>query len=166
MRATLLEGTEGAGLIIPPLKLVISSELIISMGDSKKRGIFAFFNATRDQAKDIGMVIAVVCLVFAYYSNDIRAIPFVIIILIVNLVFCNIYKPIASVWLRIAHIIGTITSKIILSGVFILILIPMGIVRQIIGIDSLMLRQWKENDASVLKIREHLYGPSDVEKPY
>jgi hypothetical protein len=136
------------------------------MGDSKERGIFAFFKATRDQAKDIGMVIAVVCLVLAYYSNDIRAVPFVIIILIINLVFCNIYKPIASVWLRIAHLIGTITSKIILSSVFVLILIPVGIVRQIIGIDSLMLKQWKKGNSSVFKIREHLYEPSDVDKPY
>jgi len=86
--------------------------------------------------------------------------------LIINLINCTIYKPIATIWINLAHYFGKITSAIILSVLFFVMVVPVGIFRRLIGLDSLALNQWKKDNSSVFKVREHTYEPQDLDNPY
>jgi len=132
----------------------------------KKSYAWPFSNTTREEAKDAGMIIALICLILSYYYHDNRIMIVAMICLVVNLIKCNLYKPIAAMWINISHILGSITSLLIMSILFLAMVIPVGVIRRLIGFDSLSLKQWKKNDSSVFKIRDHTFEPVDLDNPY
>jgi hypothetical protein len=57
-------------------------------------------------------------------------------------------------------------SKVLLAVVFYVIVTPIGVVRRMLGHDSLRLRAFKSGDGSVMRTRGHVFAPGDLEKPY
>jgi len=55
---------------------------------------------------------------------------------------------------------------VLLAAVFYLIVTPIGVVRRLLGHDSLRLRAFKADGASVMHPRQHVFGPGDLDKPY
>jgi len=78
----------------------------------------------------------------------------------------SVFKPFAKLWFGLSHFIGTFLSKIILSIVFYTIITPMGLLRQMMGKDSLMLKKFKRGSNSVFVERNHTYKSEDILKPY
>ena len=69
-------------------------------------------------------------------------------------------------WFGLSHVMGTVMSKVLLAAVFYLIVTPVGVVRRLLGHDSLRLRAFKRGDASVLHPRHHVFVAGDLDKPY
>jgi hypothetical protein len=132
----------------------------------KEYSILLLSNITREQAKDTGMLIAVIFLIMSYYMHDIRLSYLAMGVLIVDLVACILFKPAAKLWFGMSHILGNVVSKIVLSIIFIVMVIPVGMIRRLLGKDSLYLNRWKKNDGSVFKVREHIFEPADLDNPY
>lgn len=86
--------------------------------------------------------------------------------LVLDMVFPQIYAPIAILWFGLSHLLGTIMSKILLSILFFGILTPIAILRRAFGKDSLKLRAFKKSEESVMSVRNHLFVARDIEKPY
>jgi len=95
------------------------------------------------QSKDTGMAIVLLCMLFGYIGQDDRSIIMAIVFLVINMTFPVIYRPFAKVWLGVSGVLGRIMSK-----------------------DLLKLKKWKQDTSSVFKVRDHLYTPDDIEKPY
>ena len=72
----------------------------------------------------------------------------------------------AVVWLGLSHIIGTIVSKILLTVVFFVIVVPVATARRLMSKDTLQLRKFKKGTESVMKMRDHVFASVDIEKPY
>jgi hypothetical protein len=123
---------------------------------------------TRDQSKDTGMALVLIFLILGQFFPE-RAGLFhicAITALVIDMVWPAIYKPAAWLWFGFAHILGTLVSKLLLAIVFIFLVTPVGIVRSILGKDTLLLKRWKKNELSVFHVRDHSFRPEDVEKPY
>jgi len=73
---------------------------------------------------------------------------------------------ISVIWFGFSHILGTVISKIILTIVYILLVIPVGIFRRLIGKDSLQLSEFKKGNNSVMKTRNYNFSSKDIEYPY
>ncbi len=125
-----------------------------------------FNSASKEQTKDFGQVLSLVCLVAALYTDRKQLEQAAVALLLLNLVYPALYKALASVWLNFSNLLGRVVSKIILTVVFALLVIPFGIVRRLLGCDSLHLKQWKKDGSSVFKVRDYKYGPEDVSRPY
>ncbi len=121
---------------------------------------------SKKQASDTGMAIVLLLLIIAMLTENDIFILFSIVALIVNMVFPNFYYPSAVIWLGFSHIIGTIVSKVILTAIFFLFVVPVAIIRKIIGKDTLQLKDFKKSNISVMKIRNYKFSASDIEKPY
>ena len=61
---------------------------------------------------------------------------------------------------------GTVMSTIILSIVFFLLVVPVGMIRKSFGKDSMQLKKWKNGRDSVLVVREHEITLEDIQNPY
>lgn len=85
---------------------------------------------------------------------------------VVNMIWPQIYRPLAVLWFGLSDVLGAITSKISLSIVFLLFLTPVGILRRMSGKDSLKLRAFKADQGSVMLNRKHTFTAKDLEKPY
>jgi hypothetical protein len=121
---------------------------------------------TKEQSKDTGMAMVLICLLLGYFSRNYHLISLGIILLIVDMVVPNVFRPVAKIWLGISHVLGTIMSKLLLTVIFFLVVTPVGIIRKVFGKDTLKLKKWKKDTASVFTVRDHSFEAGDIETPY
>ena len=74
-----------------------------------------FSSITRDQSKDTGMAMVLILLICGFIFDNILYFKIAIPVLIINMTIPLIYKPVAFIWLKFSHILGTFVSKIVLS---------------------------------------------------
>lgn len=123
-------------------------------------------NISIDQCKDTGMAVVLIFLLIGFFTKNqiyyISSIPF----LLVNMVRAEIFRPVARVWIGFSYLLGTIVSKMILSIIFYVMVVPVGIIRRKAGKDAMQVKKWKKKSDSVFHQRHHKFKPEDLETPY
>ncbi|MDR1478695.1 MAG: SxtJ family membrane protein, partial [Planctomycetaceae bacterium] len=110
-----------------------------------------------------------------------------LIVLIVNMICPTAFKPAAVLWFGLAEVLGTVVSRIVLTLVFVLMVIPVGLLRYYAGSDPMRLKEWKQKkfpqtsqnsesvkvggggaryEDSVFIERNHQYSAQDIINPY
>jgi hypothetical protein len=127
-----------------------------------------FFQQSIDlhQAKDTGMAFTLIFLLLGYFWGMKYSYLIAIILLLINMIWPKIFIPAANIWISLSLLIGTVVSKIVLSIIFFLIVSPIGLMRKLMGKDSLQLNQWKKDQSSLFRERKHNFTSKDVENPY
>jgi len=87
-------------------------------------------------------------------------------LLIVTMTVPNLFKPFAFIWLNLAQLLGEISSKVILTTIFFVIVTPIGIIIQYVRKDPLNIRSFKRSKDSVFKTKDHMYTQNDIINPY
>jgi len=77
-----------------------------------------------------------------------------------------VYKPVAVAWLGLSNLLGTVMPKILLAILFFAVVTPIGVLRRLLGKDTLKLRDFKASNESTLLVRNHLFVGQDIERPY
>ena len=110
------------------------------------KGLGSYFPKTisKKQASDTGMAIVLILLLIGLFTGNNLNYKIAIAVLVVNMVFPMIYYPFAVFWLGFSTLLGTIVSKIILSIVYIVLVVPIGLLRRILGKDTLYLKEFKK----------------------
>lgn len=121
---------------------------------------------TVEQAKDTGLAAVLILLLVSYLGEVRNAIPAAIVTLVVAMTVPVIFRPAARLWFGLSHLIGTVASKVILSLVFFLVATPMGILRRLLGADSMRRRAWKSGEGSAFVVRDHVFARADLDRPY
>lgn len=123
-------------------------------------------NITRDQSRDTGMAM-VLLLLLLFVSRKREGWLFAAMALhVLNMIVPQVYRPVAVIWLGLSDVLGAIVPKILLSIVFFTVVTPIGIVRRLLGRDSLKLRAFKAGTDSVMLERNHTFTGQDLERPY
>ncbi len=121
---------------------------------------------TKDQCRDTGMAM-VLLLLLVYLKTHRNGLLYAAMLLhVVNMIVPRIYAPVAVLWLGFSHLLGTVMSRILLSILFFGLVTPIGVLRRLLGKDSLKLRQFKASRESAMLVRNHLFAAQDIEKPY
>jgi len=121
---------------------------------------------TKDQSRDTGMAMVLLVLIFYIKTRRDGYLWAAIILHVVNMTVPRIYAPIAVLWLGLSHVLGTVMSKILLSILFFGLVTPIGLLRRLLGKDSLKLNAFKASQESAMLVKNHLFVGSDIEKPY
>ena len=121
---------------------------------------------TKDQSRDTGMAMVLLALLLGFLTDARGFFTLAVVLLVVTMAVPALYRPIAFVWLGLSHLLGTIVSRILLTVVFFAIVLPVGLLRRVMNKDSLQLKKFGRGKESVMKIRDHVYVPSDIDKPY
>lgn len=124
------------------------------------------FHISKDQAKDTGMAMVLILLICGFIFDNLLYFKIAIPILIVNMTIPMIYKPVAFIWLKFSHLLGTFVSKILLSIIFFLVVTPIGLIRRMLGFDSLKLKRFKQSSTTAFEHRNYNFTKSDIEKPF
>jgi len=134
---------------------------------TKNTGSF-FFNLEIDKAKarDTGLAIVLIFMLLEWWFGSGFYLKIAIGILILDMTVPILFKPMAYVWFGLAHVMGTIVSRILLFLVFIFVVMPVGLFRRILGKDTLQLKKWKNSKDSVFLTRNHLFSANDIENPF
>ena len=121
---------------------------------------------SRDQAKDTGMAMVLICLLIAYIGGKQQFGGIALLLLLINMIWPTLYRPVAKLWFGLSHLLGTVMSKLLLSVLFFILVLPVGLARRLMGKDSLQIKKFKAGRDSVFKIRDHKYTPGDINHPY
>ncbi|GFK93377.1 hypothetical protein NNJEOMEG_01209 [Fundidesulfovibrio magnetotacticus] len=135
------------------------------MSNQSKKGSF-WLSATRAQARDTGMALVLVCLLAAWFTANRTWLGVGILLLVLDMTWPSAFKVPAKLWLGLAHALGTVMSKLLLSVVFFTVLTPMGLLRRAMGKDSMQVRRFKSGPESVFRERGHTFTAADIETPY
>ena len=119
-----------------------------------------------EQTKDSGMVITLILLLIGFITSDQSYIIYSLVVIIINMVFPKLFYPFALFWFGFSERLGNVMSKLILTLIFFIILLPVGIIKRLFSKDTLQLKIWKEGHGSVLEHRNHLFKAKDLEHTY
>ncbi|MCK4664756.1 MAG: hypothetical protein KAT68_17935 [Bacteroidales bacterium] len=133
---------------------------------TQRRSRFFSTSITKDQAKDSGMAIVLILMLIGFFAKDDLFYRIAIPVLLMNMIFPMFYYPFSILWFGLSNLLGTIVSKILVSVVFFIIVIPVALLRRLFGKDSLLLKKFKKSSESVMKTRNQTYVVTDLEKPF
>jgi hypothetical protein len=117
---------------------------------------------TKKQCMEFGQVATLLALIFAlHYKND-HLVAAAFVLILVTIVLPVIFYPFAVVWFGLSELLRIVSPAIILTIIFFLIVTPVGLIRRLLGKDSMQLKQFKKNRQSVMIDRNHLCTKSDL----
>jgi len=123
-------------------------------------------SSPRDRSLARGLALVLLLLIAQLATGRRGLTTAAIAVLAVTMTAPLVFRPVSVVWFGVSHLLGTVMSKVLLAVVFYAIVTPIGVVRRLLGHDSLRLRAFKASDASVMQARGHVFAPGDLEKPY
>lgn len=121
---------------------------------------------SKKEASDTGMALVLISLLIGNFTQSIIYFKIAIALLIMNMTFPMFYYPFAIIWLGLTNLMGAIVSKIVLSVIYLIIVVPTGRIRRLMGKDSLNLNAFKKNKGSVMVTRDYKFSSKDIENPY
>ena len=121
---------------------------------------------TAGQVKDTGLAVTLIMLIILVFSNNDKFIIPAIVTHVITMTWPKFYSPLAPLWFGLSHFLGGIVSRVLLTIVFIVLVCPVGILRRIMGIDSMGIKKWKDGADSAFVERNHTYTGPDLEIPY
>jgi polyferredoxin len=120
----------------------------------------------KKQATDTGMAMVLILLLIGYFTGEVTYFKLSIPILILNMIYPMLFYPLAIFWFGLSHLIGGLVSKVLLTLVFFTILLPIGLIRRILGKDSLHLKAWKKDSTSAMTDRNKTFTSEDLVDPF
>jgi hypothetical protein len=121
-----------------------------------------FTGITKKQNTEFGLVTVLVSCVLSYWLKERNLILAAIILSLITIISPVIFYPFTAIWFGLSKILSKFTTAILLSLVFFLVVTPMGLIRRLLGKDSLRLKQFKVSSQSVMTDRDHTYSPTDM----
>ena len=111
---------------------------------------------------EFGLLALLVCMIINLFKPNHQIEILMLVIILLTLLAPVVFSPFTYCWLGFVKILAAINSTIVLTFLFILIVIPVGIIRKWRGVDNLKLRQFKKGNDTVFKERNHLYNVIDI----
>ncbi|OGU38803.1 MAG: hypothetical protein A2X61_15425 [Ignavibacteria bacterium GWB2_35_12] len=124
------------------------------------------------QMKDTGMAFTLICLLIGLFTGSKVWQIAGISLLFLDMLNSRLFYIPAILWFSLSNILGYVSSKILLTLIFFLIITPIGLIRRLLrsikgnSFDSLKLKQWKKSKESVFRIRNHKFSKNDLINPY
>ena len=120
----------------------------------------------RKESSDTGMAMVLIVLLAGYFTKRPVFYSVGIPLLVLNMVWPMVFYPVALLWLGLTNLLGMVLSKVLLTVVYVLVLLPMGLIRRMAGRDPLLLRGFKKSGDSVMVVRDHAFVAEDMVHPY
>jgi hypothetical protein len=142
------------------------SQSAVRMHRSKPSRPSSWTHVTKEQSKDTGMAMVLLLLLgYARFRREwllVGALALQVVVMTVP----GIFRRVAVLWLGLSHAMGWVTSKVLLTAIFYLLVTPIGVARKLMGKDPMRLRAFKRGTASAMLTRNHTFTAADIEKPY
>jgi hypothetical protein len=139
------------------------------MANEKKtrcKALTWLLSSTKEQAKDTGMAMVLICLLLGYWGKFPKFLPVSLVLLLITMVWPNAFRAPATLWFGLSHLMSSVVSRVVLTIVYFLVVTPIGLIRRATGADSMQLKKWKQGQDSVFIVRQGAIQGKDLENPY
>lgn len=125
-----------------------------------------YSNITTKEMSDSGQALVLLTLVVFLFFGGRGWVWAALAFLVCNMASPRIYRGFAFLWLNLSHCLGVVVSHILLALQFFLLVLPVGLIRRLMGRDAMALKKWRAGTESVFVVRDHKYGAEDLKNPY
>lgn len=120
----------------------------------------------RKECSDAGMAFVLILLLVGYFTTLSVLLPWTIAAMLLLMAWPQAYLPFACIWFPFTSLLGRLVSLLLLTIIYVVFVIPVGVVRRVLGRDTLLLRSFRNGKGSVMHIRNHTFTSSDLEQLY
>ena len=120
----------------------------------------------RDRNRDTGMALALLLLIAYLASKRDGDVVAAVLALVISMTVPVVLQPLAVLWFGLSRVLGAVMSRVVMAVVFFVVVTPVGVVRRLLGRDSLRLREFGKGRSSVLTVRNHRVSEADLVNPY
>lgn len=121
-------------------------------------------NRTRD--RDAGLALSLIFLLVWLGTRLAWPVYAAMAVLALTMIWPPFMRPCAWLWFGLAIVLGAVVSKILLSVVWLVLVVPIGLARRLMGKDSLGLKAFGKKEGSFFAVRNHVYDSEDLKHPY
>lgn len=121
---------------------------------------------SKNQIIETGILFGIISIILGLYTTDKFWLFIAIGVLFVTLLIPSLLKPLAFLWFGLSKGLGWVTSGFVLLVIFWLLVTPIGLIRRVLGKDTLRLRQFKKNVNSAFVERNHEFSLTDLKFPF
>jgi hypothetical protein len=121
---------------------------------------------TTKQLIDAGSALVLILLIVGFFTGNTLFYKLAIPALILNMTIPRFYYPFGIFWYSLSNILGFVVSRILLTIVYIIMVIPVGLLRRLMGKDTMYLKKFKKDRSSTLKFRDYTFSSKDITNPY
>lgn len=118
------------------------------------------------QIRETGILFGIISVVLGLYTTNKFWFFVAIGLLLVTLLIPILLKPMAFMWFGFSKALGWVTSRILLFVIFWALVTPIGLIRKVMGKDSMRLRQFKKGGKTAFTERNHEFIASDLKYPF
>jgi hypothetical protein len=115
---------------------------------------------------EAGIVMALLMILSGLFTGSVVFYKLTALALFLDLAVPKAFWPFAFCWFNLSVWLGYITSRILLSVIFVLIIIPVAIFRKLGGKDKLMLKEFKKSTSTVFTERNIKFGADHLNTTY
>jgi hypothetical protein len=133
---------------------------------TRSKALTWLLSSTKEQAKDTGMAMVLICLLLGYWGKFPKFLPVSLVLLLITMIWPNAFRALATLWFGLSHLLSSVVSRVVLTIVYFLVVTPIGLIRRATGADSLQLKKWKQGQDSVFIVRQGAIQGKDLENPY
>lgn len=139
------------------------------MGNSKE---LIKKKVNKKELRDAGLAAILLCLItysfsaFENFSEVPKIIKLTGICVVLTMVIPKALYPFAIIWYTLTNFLGFFMSRILLSIIYFVVVMPVGILRRIIGKDTLKLKQYGKSARSAFIERNKAFSKTDLQTPY
>jgi len=123
-------------------------------------------NISAPQLYGSGLAAILISLILYWFSRHDIWLYFCFGIVILLMLWPAPFRYFAIFWLAFGELLGFFVSRLILSAIYILVVIPVSLFVGRKIRKSMQLSCFKSNKPSAFKVREHQFTPNDFEKPF
>jgi len=122
----------------------------------------------KEKVKDAGLALVLILLLAAWGLAGIHhpLVAAAAVVLLIDLVAPKVFTPFAVCWYGLSDVLGAVMSRFVLALIYLLVVVPVGIIRRAFGADPLLRKRWKKNDGSVFVERDHTCTRADIDHPF
>lgn len=125
-----------------------------------------FKSITGYQERDSCLALTFLFLLIWLFSKRVELVYAAMAVLLLGMIWPSAMRPFAWFWYGLAAVLGKFVSSILLGMVWLVLVLPVGLIRRAMGRDSLRLTCWHKGEDTCFVVREHVYNADDLKNPY
>lgn len=121
---------------------------------------------TTSQIYGSGLALLLILLLVYLFAENKAVIQIAVVLTVLLMVWPAPFRYFAILWFGLADVLGYVVSRIILTVVYLILVVPVGILKRESLRRSLKLNLFKKGNESVFTIRNHTFTGDDLLKPF
>jgi len=121
---------------------------------------------SKKEHTDSGLALLLVTLIIGLWLRQDIIFKIAIAEIVILLIAPILIYPFTFLWLNLSNMLGKIMSKIILTIIFFVFVLPVSLIRKGMGKDTLKLKKFKKGSDSVYTERNYTFTKADFSTPY